>query len=84
MDITKSDFNRLSDGEKAATTLNEGKQISRRSIKNYYLNLYSLGDFMVEIKYNTVRNQIEKVEIIEDPAVIDQYIDAELNRKKTP
>ena len=82
MTISKSQFNKLSQGEKAAKTLNNGKQISRRGLKNYYVNLYSLGDFMVEIWYNTARNQIERVEIIDDTTIIDQYIDAEMNRRK--
>jgi len=82
MDISKSQFKKLSEGEKAARTLNEGKQISHRRIKNYYVNLYSLGDLMVEIWYNTARNQIERVEIIEDTSIIDKYIDAEINRRK--
>ena len=84
MKINKTQFKRLSEGEKAARTLNDGKQISRRKINNYYVNLYSLQDFMVEIWYNTARNQIEKVEIIEDTSIIDKYIDAEINRKKSP
>lgn len=82
MDISKSQFKKLSEGEKAARTLNNGKQISRRRINNYYVNLYSLGDFMVEIWYNTARNQIERVEIIDDTSIIDKYIDAEMNRRK--
>ncbi|MBS3806696.1 MAG: hypothetical protein KGY60_04265 [Bacteroidales bacterium] len=83
MKISQSQFKKLSEGEKAAKTLNNGKQISRRGIKNYYINLYSLGDFMVEIWYNTARNQIERVEIIDDTSIIDKYIDAEMNRRKT-
>ena len=84
MKISKTQFKRLAEGEKAARTLNEGKQISRRRSNNYYINLYSLEDFMVEIWYNKARNQIEKVDIIEDTSIIDKYIDAEINRKKSP
>jgi hypothetical protein len=83
MKINKAQFKKLSEGEKAAKTLNHGKQISRRRNNNYHVNLYSLDDFMVEIWYNSSRNKIEKVEIIEDTSVIDKYIDAEINRKRS-
>lgn len=83
MGISKKQFAKLSEGEKAARALNDGKQISRRRNNNYYVNLYSLGEFMVEVWYNTARNQIERVDVVEDTSIIDKYIDAEMNRKNT-
>lgn len=83
MKITKAQFKNLPEGEKASVALNEGKQISRRRTGNYYINLYSLGDFMVEIWYHNERNQIKRIEIIEDTTVLDKYIDEEIKRKKS-
>ena len=84
MKLTKSQYKNLPEGQKASVTLSYGKQISRRRTSNYYINLYSLDDFMVEIWYHSERNKIERIEIIEDTAVLDKYIDEEIKRKKSP
>jgi len=83
MKITKSQFKNLPEGEKASVALSQGRQISKRRTSHFYVNLYSLEDFMVEIWYHAKRNKIESIEIIEDMAVLDKYIDEEINRKKT-
>lgn len=82
MKMNKSNFQKLPEGEKASMVLDKGKQISRRKVKSYFVSLYTLDEFMVEIWYQSRTNKIEKVEIIEDHSIIDKYIDEEVNRKK--
>ena len=82
MNFSKSYFQKLSEGDKASLVLDNGKQISTRKIENYFVSLYSIDDFMVEIWYHSGTKKIDKVEIIEDHSILDKYIDEEVNRKK--
>ncbi|MFP4621112.1 MAG: hypothetical protein ACLFM7_07350 [Bacteroidales bacterium] len=82
MKMNKSNFQKLPEGEKASLVMDKGKQISRRKVSNYFVSLYSLEEFMVEVWYHSRTNKIENVEIVEDHTIIDKYIDEEVNRKK--
>lgn len=82
MKMNKSNFQKLPEGEKVSLVMDKGKQISRRKVSNYFVSLYSLEEFMVEVWYHSRTNKIENVEIVEDHTIIDKYIDEEVNRKK--
>ena len=82
MKITKSHFQQLPEGEKSSRVLDEGKHISTRKVDHYYVSLYNMDEFMVEIWYHIANNKIEQVEIVEDNSILDKYIDEEINKKK--
>ena len=81
MSLTKTEFQNLSDGEKAAYVISNGKQITTKQRDGNYANLFTVEDFLVEVTYNSEKNQIISIEIIEDSDVIDSYIDAALPKK---
>ncbi len=79
--MKKEEFLRLSDGDKAAELISKGKHLGRRKEGKRTLNLYTMGDFFVEIVFNPHNNQIESIELIEDLSNIDGYLDEFISRK---
>lgn len=79
--MKKEEFLGLSDGDKAAELISKGRHLGRRKEGKRTLNLYSMGDFFVEIVFNPNNNQIESIEIIEDLSKIDEYLDEFISRK---
>lgn len=82
MSDLKSKFLNLSEGEKAAYIINNGRQITSRKEGNYIANLFSVDDFLVEVKYDRESVRVQSIEIIEDDEVINQYIDSALYKKR--
>jgi hypothetical protein len=82
MSDLKSKFLNFSDGEKAAYIINNGRQITSRREGNYIANLFSVDDFLVEVKYDRESVRVQSIEIIEDDEVINQYIDSALYKKR--
>ena len=76
----KSHFKYLSDGEKAAYLINNGRQITSRKHGEFIANLYALDDFLVEVIYDRENIRIRSIEIIENSDVIDLYIDSGLKK----
>jgi hypothetical protein len=79
--MKKEEFLGLSDGDKAAELISKGRHLGRRKEGKRTLNLYSMGDFFVEIVFNPHNNQIESIEVIEDLSNIDEYLDEFISRK---
>ncbi|MFO7939403.1 MAG: hypothetical protein R6U66_06600 [Bacteroidales bacterium] len=79
--MNKEDFLTLTEGDKAAELISKGKHLGRRKAGEKTLNLYSMGDFFVEIVFNPKNNHIEGIEVIEDLSNIDEYLDEYISRK---
>ena len=84
--ISKTKFRQLSIKQKGEYVFQEGEYIGLREYYNHRINLYSLSDFFVEVRYFPAENKIEKIEILESEKTLDLYIDKmnELNRKIEP
>ena len=54
-------FNSLSLPDQLNYLQDEGRYLARRNIGSYYLKLYDLGSFYVELKYSLKTNQLEDV-----------------------
>lgn len=79
----KLQFQNLSGGEKAAYIINNGRQITSRKDGKYIANLFSVDDFLVEVKYDRQSVSVHSIEIIEDSDIINHYIDSALSNKST-
>jgi len=79
----KLQFQNLSDGEKAAYIINNGRQITSRKDGKYIANLFSVDDFLVEVKYDRQSVSVHSIEMIEDTDIINNYIDSALSNKST-
>lgn len=82
MSDLKSKFQDLSDGEKAAYVITKGRQITSKKEGNYIANLFSVDDFLVEVKYDQESVRVQSIEIIEDTDAINQYIDSALLKNR--
>jgi len=81
MSKLKTNFQNLSEGEKAVYLINNGRQITSRKHGEFIANLYSVDDFLVEVIYDSENIRIRSIEIVENPDVINLYIDSELSKK---
>mgnify|MGYP000223350939 CR=1 FL=1 len=77
----KSHFKYLSDGEKAAYLISNGRQITSRKQGEFIANLYSVDDFLVEVIYDSETVRIRSIEVIENSDLINLYIDSGLSKK---
>ena len=80
--MTKEDFNKLSLPEKGMVLISEGKHLTQVKKGNILLNLYSLDNFFVEVYYSILSDKINKIEIVNDLSIIDQYIDDNSKEEK--
>lgn len=80
--MTINEFKKLSQKQQAIEIFNNGKHITIRHENGYIVNLYLVDDIFVEIWYKQERNQIDRIEIIEDSNTIDIYIDQYINSKR--
>jgi len=78
MAMSIQEFYKLSEGEKAAHVINNGRQLTGCQNGSLFAILFSVDDFLVEVSYNREKNQIVDIDVIEDSDVLDQYIDAGL------
>ena len=81
MSDLKGRFQDFSDGEKAAYVISNGRQVASKEEGNYIANLFSVDDFLVEVKYDRQNIRVQSIEILEDDEVINQYIDYALLKK---
>jgi len=78
--ISKDDFNKLSLDDKGTLVFSEGKFLATRFYYNQTLCLYDLGNFFVEVFYNSNINIIANIQIMKDKT-LDIYIDSEIKQK---
>lgn len=82
MSQLKSNFQHLSDGEKAVYLINNGRHITSRKHGEFIANLYSVDDFLVEVIYDRENIRIRSIQIVENSEdVINLYIDSGLSKK---
>lgn len=80
--MNKDEFDKMTLAEKGMVIMNSAKHLTQVKQESYLLNLYSLNDFFVEVYYSTVKNKIDKIDIINDLSRIDLYIDENLKKEK--
>jgi hypothetical protein len=68
-------FEKLNLNSKACLTWKEGVHIAYRSAGDYYMALYRLKDFYVEIQYHTCRDGIAGIETIACEENLQPYLD---------
>jgi hypothetical protein len=76
MGISKKQFESMQEGEKASYVLTNGRQITTKKKGENYANLFSVDDLLVEVWYDSEKNKILSINIVEDSDVIDSYIDS--------
>ena len=72
----KHSFKILNLSKKGNIVFSEGKYLGVRSYYNYYVNLYLLEEFYVEVFYHPALNKIDKIEVLEKLKTLDLYIDS--------
>ncbi|MBI9055073.1 MAG: hypothetical protein JEY96_14720 [Bacteroidales bacterium] len=79
--MSKDDFKEMTILEQGMIVMQEGNHLTQVKKGDYLLNLYSVGDFFVEVYYSLIKNEIEKIDVITDLSRIDLYIDEKMNPK---
>ncbi len=78
--LSVNDFNTFSLQKKLLTIFNEAKEIGYRKFDGFYIKLFKLEDFLVEVWYINEKNKIYKVEITSfDKALIDYSINIDIS-----
>ncbi|MGC9375299.1 MAG: hypothetical protein ACP5DQ_09695 [Bacteroidales bacterium] len=80
--MTKEEFNNISLAEKGLAIITEGKHITQIKKGDYLNNLYTIGDFFIEIIYSISTNEITTIEVLDDLSKIDQYIEGNQKKQK--
>lgn len=80
--MTITEFKKLEFKEKTVKTINDGRCIAVREEMEFLVNLYEVGDFMVEIWYSKSNNQVVRLQPVNDPDVVNLYIDDFVKRKE--
>ncbi|MFL5754292.1 MAG: hypothetical protein ACJ76F_12850 [Bacteroidia bacterium] len=73
MTIKIADFICLSPYDKARCIWKSGELIGGRSVSGYSILLYSLSGFYVEVFYAPADQQIKKIELLSDEAILSDY-----------
>jgi hypothetical protein len=79
--MSKDDFKEMTIIEQGMTVMQEGNHLTQVKKGDHLLNLYSVNDFFVEVYYSLVKNEIEKIDVMNDLSRIDLYIDEKMNPK---
>ena len=82
MSNLKSNFQHLSEGEKAAYLFTKGRHITSRIYGDFIANLYSVDDFLVEVIFDKEDIRIHSIEVIDNSDVINLYIDSALTKRQ--
>lgn len=68
------DFEKLTLNERADYVWQHAKYINNRSYYGYSINLYGLNGTYIEVWYFENTQQIEKVEVLKNEKIIEQYL----------
>lgn len=68
------EFNALPESERLAHVWDRSTYLLRRQVGTCWLNLYAVGDFFVEIRYNPRQNLITACRSFRSTMVLEAYI----------
>jgi hypothetical protein len=68
-------FEKFNLNSKACITWKKGVHLGYRSEGNYYMSLYRLGDFYVEIQYHTCHDGIASIQTFVCEDELEAYLD---------
>lgn len=69
------EFNMMDDLDKWDTLWQEGVFLMTRKKGDIKLNLYQLGEFYVEVRYDALNNVIERLRTFKTLALLEDYLD---------
>ena len=73
--VGKTDFINLTKTEKVSYLFSSGQFLLTREYPGYTISLYFLEDFFVEIWYTSPENKIDKIEVVQNDEVLENYHD---------
>lgn len=73
--VGKTEFVKLTKTEKVSYLFNSGEFLLTREHPGYLINLYLLADFFVEIWYTSPSNRVDKIEVVPNDEVLENYND---------
>lgn len=73
--MTKEEFNKLKLGGRYATVKNSGVHLASREFNGYFVHLFSVHNFYVEVWILIGLGQIRWIEIQENKSQIKLYVD---------
>jgi hypothetical protein len=68
-------FEKFDLNSKACITWKKGVHLGYRSKGNYYMSLYHMGDFYVEIQYNTCHDGVASIQTFVCEDELEAYLD---------
>lgn len=68
------EFNALPESERLAHVWERSTYLLRRQLGTCWLNLYAVGDFFVEIRYDSGQNQITACRSFRSTMVLEAYL----------
>ena len=68
-------FEKFDLNSKACITWKKGVHLGYRSKGNYYMSLYRMGDFYVEIQYHTCHDGIASIQTFVCEDELEAYLD---------
>lgn len=74
MEIVEKNFKSLSLLNKYQFVQEKGRFVAERTFSSFYVQLYSLGDFYVEVWRRKGLNQVNWIEIPSKKSVTDNYL----------
>lgn len=75
---TIKDFNRLPKNEQVYKLFNDGKELLTRKHRDFIVKLFLVDETFVEIWYNSDKNLIENIKVIDENDLVKIY-DKEIN-----
>lgn len=67
------DFSQLPKNEQVYKLFHEGTELFARRKKQFVIKLFSFNEIFVEVWYDSTRNLIENIEVIEEENLIGLY-----------
>ena len=68
------EFNALPESERLAYVWERSTYLLRRQLATCWLNLYAVGDFFVEVRYDTEQNQITACRSFRSTILLESYL----------
>ena len=73
--MTKEEFKKMKLTQRYSTLKNEGVHVGSREFGGYFVHLFTLSNFYVEVWMLMGLNQIRWIELQENQETIDLYVD---------
>ena len=71
--LTINDFNKLPKNEQVYALFHDGKEILHRKSGDYIVKLFIVHDLYVEIWYNSGKNVIDRIQVINETDLVRIY-----------